>query len=563
MRSPCLALFLLLSPIPSLCQTPPPSAANSPTTTQFANVGGSVFRLDTGQPLKKAVVTLESRSDAQKSCYDITDEQGHFSMGKVDPGSYRLVVSRNGYVDAEYGQRRIGGSGAVLTLSSGQHMSDLVFKLARTAALGGHVYDEDGEPVRGASVTVFRAGFGQGKSVQINNQPSVTNDLGEFRVFDLAPGRYFVSVFYHPGHDFDSLVRFGKPQSRQGYLPSFYPSTTDAAKAQALVIHAGDDVRSLDFFLRQALLVSVSGKVVLGIPNVTNTSINVFLYPRDSGSVETVNLDAVADPKTGTFQIENVPPGSYYIGCSYFDRESGTRSYTRRDLDVGNFNADGITLALLPGIDISGRVLWEGPPPAGLAGLHIRLDSLDKKQMGTPTQTVKSDGSFVLKNISEGEYRIAVAFGATTRLGYLQSARYGTTSLTDGVITVHPGSDASLELTLSARTAQVSGTVLTSDPLPAVGVQVILIPDEPHRDNRRKFRSETTDQNGKFTITGIEPGDYKLFSWDIADEDEEPWVEADWLKPFEVSGTSIHLGESDTKTLQLNLINLPKDANPQ
>lgn len=94
-------------------------------------------------------------------------------------------------------------------------------------------------------------------------------------------------------------------------------------------------------------------------------------------------------------------------------------------------------------------------------------------------------------------------------------------------------------------------------------MQVILVPDEPHRDNRRKFRSETTDQNGKFTIAGIEPGDYKLFSWDIADEDEQPWFEVDWLKTFEASGTSIHLDESETKTFQLNLIELPKDATPQ
>jgi nicotinic acid phosphoribosyltransferase len=57
---------------------------------QFATLAGSVLRLDTGQPLKKAKVLL----------LDITDAQGHFNIEKVDPGSYRLVVSRNGFVDA-------------------------------------------------------------------------------------------------------------------------------------------------------------------------------------------------------------------------------------------------------------------------------------------------------------------------------------------------------------------------------------------------------------------------------------------------------------------------------
>ena len=75
---------------------------------------------------------------------------------------------------------------------------------------------------------------------------------------------------------------------------------------------------------------------------------------------------------------------------------------------------------------------------------------------------------------------------------------------------------------------------------------------------------QTTDQNGKFTIADIEPGDYKLFSWDIANDEDQPWpwFEPEWLKPFEANGISVHLEESDSKTFQLNLIDLPKDMNP-
>jgi hypothetical protein len=563
MRSPCPALALLLLPLPCVCQTASPSTATPTTSGQFATVAGSVVRLDTGQPLKKAVITLESRSDAQKSSYDMTDEQGHFSIEKIDPGSYRLVVSRNGFVDAEYGQRRIGGSGAILTLSAGQRMSDLVFKLARTAALSGHVYNEDGEPVRGASVSVFRAGTSQAKPAQVGNEPTLTNDLGEFRVFDLPPGRYFVAVFYHSGNEWDRVARVRTPDLGQGYLPSFYPNTTDASKAQPIVIHAGDDIRSVDFLLRPASLVSVSGKVLLGFPNPADTSVGVYLDPRGSGLMpDMMNLNGSTDPKTGIFQIHNVPPGSYSLGTSYRDRDTGVWLHTRRDLEVGNFNVEGMTLTLLPGIDVPGHVVWEGAPPSDLRALRVRLSPIDKSLPAEPWQVIKPDGNFILKNISEGEYRAVLLWGGRTPAGFLKSARYGTTSLTDGILAVRSGSDASLELTLSARTAQVSGTVLTSDSLPAVGVRVVLIHDEPHRNNRRIFREDTTDQNGKFSIAGVEPGDYKLFSWDIADEDEQPWFESDWLKPFEGSGTSVHLGESDSKTLQLNLIDLPKDANP-
>lgn len=96
MRISGLLVFLVVSTTPSLCQTAVPSSAVSANSSPFATVSGSVVRLDTGQPLKKAVVTLASRSDAQKSSYDVTDEQGHFHMDNLEPSSYRLVVSRNG-----------------------------------------------------------------------------------------------------------------------------------------------------------------------------------------------------------------------------------------------------------------------------------------------------------------------------------------------------------------------------------------------------------------------------------------------------------------------------------
>jgi hypothetical protein len=75
-------------------------------------------------------------------------------------------------------------------------MTDLVFKVARTAAISGHVLDEDGEPVSKAEVLVYRASRQPGKETQNGFDPVLTNDLGEFRIFDLAPGRYYLAVNY-------------------------------------------------------------------------------------------------------------------------------------------------------------------------------------------------------------------------------------------------------------------------------------------------------------------------------------------------------------------------------
>jgi hypothetical protein len=75
-------------------------------------------------------------------------------------------------------------------------MTDLVFKLARTGAITGHVFDEDGEPISGAQIRVLQPFRGNGILYDVANRngPLSTNDLGEYRAFDLYPGRYYVSL---------------------------------------------------------------------------------------------------------------------------------------------------------------------------------------------------------------------------------------------------------------------------------------------------------------------------------------------------------------------------------
>jgi hypothetical protein len=550
---PILSLLLFTS-FPSFGQSAQPATTSTASDKKTSTVAGNVFRLDTSEPLKKARVLLQSRSDEEFSVFSLTDEQGHFLFENVLPGSYDLEVSRNGYVDAE----------AIRTLAPGQNMTNLVFKLAHTAAISGHVFDGEGEPIAKAAVMTYRASKRLGKEQEVGDDPVLTNDLGEFRIFDLAPGRYYIAVNYRPE---DPVHRYTPPNQKliTGYLPSYYPNTVDPAKAQAISVRPGDEIRSVEFFLRASRFVTVRGRVLCAVLENSAVSGTVSLNPQGPGLAQALQgLNVNFRVKDGGFVLRNVPPGSYDLTASIRSGEPDDWHLARRQLEVGNTDVDGVTITISPGVDISGRLTWGGTPANDPSSLHIRLQALGQDQPYFSQPTVRPDGTFKFKDVPEGSYRPVVHLYGPVEKFFLKSARYGSATITDAGFTVQPGADLSLELTMSSHVAQLSGVVLDADSLPAAGAPVVLIPDPPHRGLVEKYKSMTTDQNGKFIMAGLAPGDYKVFSWDSVDESEEQfgddWFDPEWLKPYETKGQSVHLEESDKKSVNLALIQTRSDS---
>jgi protocatechuate 3,4-dioxygenase beta subunit len=566
MRSVFILSLLLLDSASSVCQPVPQSSSERiDVPKENATVAGSVFRIDNGEPLKKARVNLQTHTTGAFSDFFLTDEQGHFLFDNVPPGSYELQVSRNGFVDAQYGQKKPGAPGAIFTLVSGQRITDLVFKLARAASLSGHVFDEDGEPISRAEVIAYRASGHSGTEQRAGDDRMFTNDLGEFRVFDLAPGRYFLAVNYRIQDHSGLTSKEERQRFNPGYLPTYYPNTTDPGKAQAISVSPGDEIRSIDFMLRPAHLVTVSGKVITNIPTPSGANAGgaVRLEPCNPGLADASPELYDFQHKDGSFSIHNVPPGSYELVANWQDPPGQEWHRVARPLDVGSYDIENVVLIISRGVDIAGHVIWEGSAPSDSA-VMLHLQAVDEREFLIQPQRIKADGTFQFKGVPEGTYRIELLEQGPTGNFYLKAARYGSASVVDVDFPVQPGTDAYLEVILSSRAAQVRGMVANSDSVPAVGAKVVIIPDPPHRDQKYRYLSATTDQNGSFSMTGISPGDYKLFSWDSVEESEsrygEDWFDLNWLKPYETEGQSLHFEEGDQRSINLKLIESKTDS---
>jgi hypothetical protein len=63
-------------------------------------------------------------------------------MKNIEPGKYRLTVSRNGYVPFTYGATGPMQPATTLSLIRQQHMADLALKLTPQAVITGRIQDD-------------------------------------------------------------------------------------------------------------------------------------------------------------------------------------------------------------------------------------------------------------------------------------------------------------------------------------------------------------------------------------------------------------------------------------
>ena len=255
----------------------------------------------------------------------------------------------------------------------------------------------------------------------------------------------------------------------------------------------------------------------------------------------------------GTFEIPVIPPGEYSLLA--FSFEDGKVHAAQVDLDVGNADVEGLALTIGPGVNIPGRIAWEGKPSLGKAGLTVEISSPEPAFVWGGTAEVDTNNQFTLRDVPEGELRLTVA--GMSKDCYVKEVRFGDALLPDVSFRVVKGSAGPLDITLSSLGARVQGTVTNEESLPVTGVWAVAVPEEPKRKQHRLFKSITTDQYGHFDLHGLAPGKYRLFSWDGVQKDE--WEDPDFLQESEEKAVTIDL-KSDTKAIELKLIRVKNSA---
>ncbi len=535
----------------------------SSTGPNRATVEGQVTKDPESQPVKKALIELIAENQSQGGDYTaVTAVDGTFRIENVIPGRYHLFAERTGLLDVD--RQRTRTDGRVLTLTPGQELKDVRIRLQAAAVIRGRVTDEDGEPMQDAEVTVLQQTFVSGHSHWQQTGGERTNDLGEFRIANLPAGNFFVSV--NPPPDMKSLIESGgrastepraaeKPSS--SYQTTYYPGTNDRSQATTVQLQPGDDF-PVNFSLVPAPSLSIRGTVVNLPPRASAT---IMLQSRDFNIMQS----GAEIHKDGSFVIRDVSPGSYTILASVDG--SPVPMTARESLQVGSTSVDGLRLSPQPGATLRGRLRLEGSGgfsrfDAGKIFLTLQstTDDAGGFAMGdrfTNLAHVAADGSFIWNDVPPGNYYVQLLGDAGgTEDWFVKSVLASGREVNDTGLNVGGGVQF-IDMTLSGNGATATGIVIDSKGQPAANAVVVAVPELKLRGRVDRYRKTVTDQSGHFSLRGIRPGDYTLFSWESVEG--EAYYNPEFLKNYDGQGASLRLAEGERKTFWVNLIPLAEE----
>jgi len=551
-------LAVLLLALPASAQRPQNRMPRSQATSESSNVPpgsikGRVVAVDNGQGMGKVILSLipAERREEGRPLTVRTTPNGNYEFRQVAPGRYRLFASRNGYARQGYGQKPGSendlASATPLDVRSGETLDNINLSLLRGGALEGRVLDQDGEPAARIPVSLIRARYVQGRRVLQPSGSDQTDDRGQFRIYDIPPGTYYLMA---------SPRVFGMTdENRAVYPPIYFPGVLDPQEAAKVKMVSGGELRGYDLSLFETTGFQISGRVT-SVDGQSPRRVFVTAHKVPSSGL-TRPSSAQGTGAQGDFTLRGLIPGSYRLVAQ--ERREDRFLTGSTVVEIGNQDVTGVVLPLGNGAELQGRVLLEGQnQAAALTSLRISAISLGDgagsgfRARGPAGTNLKEDGAFLLKDLVEGPAKIVLS--QPPGGAYVKSIRAQGKDVTDVPLDLHSGDRIQgVEVVIAANGAQLSGSIKagTNGP-PVSGASILLYPADAQLigPNSRYIRTAKSGQQGEFSLQGLVPGDYKLCA--VLDHESGAEFDPEYLQSLDRVSKTVTLtaGQAANETLE-------------
>ena len=546
------------------------NSAINPTGT--ARIRGRVVSADTGNPLRRAQVRL-SAGEPRVMMVANTDVDGRYEFASLPAGRYSLMASRNGYVGLQFGQQRPFESGKPLELSDGQLADKIDFALPKGGVIVGRITDDSGEPAPGVRVQAMRYQYMPTGQRQLSPGgttgmfgPTVTDDLGQFRVYGLMPGDYVLSAMPTTNGVMMSTVNGvtstqSNPADNDGFVTSYYPGTASADEAQPVTVELGREASAF-FSLISGRLSRISGTVrnSQGRPVVGA----MIMLRTMSGTMSIGSGGGMTGPD-GSFNLTSVTPGEHFIdvrprpdGMPGPPGAAGSSDQEFASIPVSANGTDitGLVITTGTGATINGRVIFEGNSPrtGGQTPLRVMASSPEPGGGMAMAYSIPNNG-----NVDDGgRFQIKGASGKvlfrpiTSPGWFLKSVTVEGVDHTDVPYEIK-GNVGGIDVVLTDRQTNISGTV--RGPRGEVKDFVVVVFPSYLREDvvpMRFIQMARPNQDGRYVVRNLPPGDYVAAAVESLEQGRQ-WDPA-FQQQVRPRGKTFRLNDGQTMTVDLELI---------
>ena len=455
----------------------------------------------------------------------MSDAEGKYRINGLTAGQLSVTAVAPTYV---LPANPMYGLGRVINLSADETIEGIDFKLTRGSVITGRVIDADGRPVIEERITLLPVDEkGQPARVMASRPGNFsmysTDDRGIYRIYGLSAGRYKVSVGDDVGHS--AMVRGA------GYYPkTFYPDTTDAAKASIVDLTEGAEAKNIDISLgNRSRTYTVSGRIIDADTNQPLPGVEFSFGPLQQNQNQTymmgTNSSGTPTNSKGEFRLEGIEPGRYAIMASsnsMFGQTANQRPKVYSDplsFEITDSDVSDLEVKAQRGLSISGVVITDGITDkkvlAGLSRLVVAgfveasPSSIQTFTTGT-TSPIGPDGTFQIDGLRPG--KVALDIGGNTSAesrGFTVSRIVHERMLANRQIDLAAGQSLTgVRIYLSYGTGTVKGQVKVEGG--TLSPEAMLFVSLQRQNEMTRLSNAQVDSRGRFLIKGIPAGTYEV-----------------------------------------------------
>ena len=464
-----------------------------------------------GDALRNVAVVAYARDAAGGWTYVdrvSTDARGHYSIGGVGTGKYRLKAvdkwpypwsgaDRGEYLDEWYRDAYSLTAATDVPVAAGAETAGVDIGLGRPGSIAGRVTDASGAGVRRVAVEVRRFDGRHWKYVDY----AQTAADGAYHVGGLPGGQY--------------RVEFIGPW-RSGYADQWYDGVYEAGSAKLVTVAAGQTTTGIDAVLQktsrlEGRVTGSSGEPLSGVwVYVGRYGDGGWEYSRDS-STDATGAWSVKDQRPGTVRVRFDDVGGRWA-TEFWDDQVAPADGAPIQVTAGQL-ISGLDAQLSPAGGISGTAMLPDGRPADHADVILWARGPNGWHQVTPGDPgfVNHFGQFSFKRLHEGTYRISVD---GRRLGYAPRFWPSSPDLAGaGDIVVQPGQDVGdIDLLLGSGEA-IAGHVTVAG---GRGAEVSVTAYRADGADWEIVADTSSDATGAYTLRDLAPGTYRLSFGDDA-----------------------------------------------